>query len=97
MVRKKQSEHTDTARERLADAVGISKEILLDTVLLSCIGSRELTLENYKSILAYSDTAIRVKANPRTVEIIGKQLELKTITREMLYITGRIERIGFQD
>jgi len=97
MSRKHHDADTPTIREKFADAVGISKEILLDTVLVSCIGSHELTLENYKSILAYSDTVIRIKANPRTVEITGKNLEIRSITREMLYITGRIDRFGFQD
>ncbi|MBR5152268.1 MAG: sporulation protein [Clostridia bacterium] len=97
MSRKKHDGDTPTPRERFADAVGVSKEILLDTVLISCIGSREVTLENYKSILAYSDTAIRIQAKPRAVEIAGKRLELRCITKEMLYITGRIDRIGFLD
>ncbi len=102
MARKKRNASAEqldspTLRQRVADTVDISKEVLLDTVLISSIGNRELSLENYKSILAYSDTCIRVKANPRAVEITGAKLEIRSITREMLYIVGRIDRIGFQD
>ncbi|MEE1013852.1 MAG: YabP/YqfC family sporulation protein [Clostridia bacterium] len=89
-------EEKTTLRERVADAVDLSKEVLLDTVLISCIGNRELTLENYKSILAYSDTCIRVKTNPRVVEITGSHLEIRNITRELLYITGRIDQFSFR-
>lgn len=91
------AEEKSTLRERVADAMDISKEVLLDTVLISCIGNRELTLENYKSILEYSDTCIRVKASPKIVQIQGTHLEIRNITRELLYITGRIDQCGFQD
>lgn len=84
-----------TLRERLADAVDISKEALLGTALVSCIGDRELTLENYKGIIEYTDTCIRIRANPCTVKITGTGLELRNITQELLYITGRISSFGF--
>lgn len=93
--RQKEQEPRPTVRERLADAVDISKEVLLDTVLISCIGNRELTLENYKGILEYSDTCIRVKTNPYIVKITGTGLELRNMTQELLYITGKISGFGF--
>ena len=37
-------------REKIADAVDISKEVVLDAVLVSFIGDRELTLENFQGI-----------------------------------------------
>ncbi len=93
---KEQKEERTTVRERIADAIDISKEVVLDTVLISAIGERELTLENYKSILSYSDTCIRVKANPYPLMITGTGLEIRNITRELLYITGRIHAMEFQ-
>ncbi len=84
-----------TARERFADAIDISKEVLLDAVLISCIGDRELTLENYKSIIEYTDTCIRIKTNPHIVKITGSGLEIRNITRDLLYITGKIQEFGF--
>lgn len=100
MSRKKtvtKQEPKPTLRERFADAADFSKEVLLDVVLISLIGDRELTLENYKSILAYSDICIRVKCNPRNIEICGSHLELRNLSRELLYITGRIDHVAFFD
>lgn len=84
-----------TLRERAADALDISKEVLLDTVLITCIGNREMTLENYKGIIEYTDTCIRVKAKPNAVRVTGEKLELRNISRDLLYITGKIGEIGF--
>lgn len=97
MSRKSHTEERPTLREKVADAMDIPKDVVLDTVLLSCIGNRELTLENYKSILEYSDTCIRVKATPKPVRIIGARLELRNITRDLLYIVGRIDRIELEN
>lgn len=96
-MKKKQSDEnkSSTVREKLADAVDISKEVMLDVVLVSIIGDRELTLENYKGILEYTDTCIRIKAKPKTVKITGCDLELKNITQELLYITGKINCFSF--
>ncbi len=97
MSRKANNEEKITLRERVADAMDIPKEVVLDTVLISCIGNRELTIENYKSILEYSDTCIRIKANPKPVRITGGRLELRNITRELLYIVGRIDRVELEN
>lgn len=82
-------------REKIADSIDISKEVILDTVLLTMIGEREMTVENYKSIITYTDTKIKLKAKPYPVEIIGTGLEIRSLTRELLYITGRIRSFSY--
>ncbi len=88
-------EEKATLRERFADAVDLSKEIILDAVIISAIGDRELMLENYKSILSYSETCIQIKAKPYPLTITGSGLEIRNISRDMLYLTGRIHSISF--
>ena len=89
-----QNEKT-TLRERFADAVDLSKEVILDAVIISAIGDRELILENYKSILSYSDTTIKIKAKPYPIIVVGTGLEIRNISRDMLYLTGRIHSVSF--
>ncbi len=84
-------------RERFADVIDISKDVILDTILIKTIGNKEITIENYKGILEYSNTCIHIKAKPNSVKIIGKNLEIGTITDEMLYISGVIEEVSFTD
>lgn len=90
-----QTEEKTTLRERVADKIDISKEIILDVVLVNLIGDRELTIENYKSIMEYSDTNIVIKAKPYNVKVVGTGLEIRNINRELLYITGRIYEFNF--
>lgn len=88
-------EEKTTLRERFADAVDLSKEIILDAVIISAIGDRELMLENYKSILSYSETCIQIKAKPYPLTITGTGLEIRNISRDLLYLAGRIHSISF--
>ena len=83
-------------REKLADAVDISKDVILDTALIRMIGSRELTIENYKGIVEYTERCIRVKTKQNMLKVTGTNLEIKTITQELLYITGRITCFSFE-
>ena len=84
-------------RERIADTVDISKDIILDTSLIKMTGSKEVIIENYKGILEYTSSCIRIKTNPQKIKISGTSLEIGTITDEMLYIFGNIASIEFQD
>ncbi len=82
-------------RERFADAVEVSKEIVLDAVMISSLGNRELMIENYKSILSYSETCIKIKAKPLPVIVIGSGLEIRHISKDLLYLKGRVQSISF--
>nr|QGT51278.1 hypothetical protein Firmicute1046_3540 [uncultured Firmicutes bacterium] len=96
-TKKQQSDiPTPSLREKMANALDMSKEVLLDTVRVVAIGNRELTLENYRNIMEYTTNCIRVSTNPHIIKIIGKNLEIKTITQEMLYITGYIKSFEYQ-
>lgn len=81
--------------ERLANTIDVSKDVILDLFLIKAIGNSELCIENFKGILAYSDTAIKIKAVPRSIEVCGKSLELCNISDEILSISGEIETISF--
>ncbi len=84
-------------RKRIADTVDISKDVIMDTVLIKLTGNFELMVENYKGILEYNDKRIVVKANPRSVGICGSKLEIGTITDEMLFIFGDIKEVSFMN
>lgn len=85
-----------TVRERVADSLDVSKEILLNSVKIVLIGSREVTIENYNGIVEYTDSSVVLDANPHKIKIGGSSLEVRTITREILYITGDITSLEFR-
>ncbi len=95
MKRKNKEAEKPTLRERMADELNVSKEVILDVPKLVFIGDREVVVENYKSIVEYTETKIVLEANPRGLRFFGRGLEIKSITREMLFITGKIAKLEF--
>lgn len=96
-MRKKKSEKTEkpTIRERVADGLDISKEIILDVPKIVFIGNREAVVENYKAISEYTDQKIVMESKPSGLTVSGVNLEIRSITREMLFITGKIQKMEF--
>ncbi len=95
MKRKNKEAEKPTLRERMADELNVSKEMILDVPKMVFIGDREVVVENYKSIVEYTETKIVLEANPRGLRFLGQGLEIKSITREMLFITGKITKLEF--
>ncbi|HIV86324.1 MAG TPA: YabP/YqfC family sporulation protein [Candidatus Monoglobus merdigallinarum] len=85
-----------TVRERFADAVDISKDVMLGLPVVTMLGNRELTIENYVGILEYGEEEIRIKCRAVSVLIEGTGLELKTMTDDFLYITGRFKCFSYE-
>jgi len=96
-MRRKKTEKTEkpTLRERIADGLDASKEVILDVPKIVFIGSREVVIENYKAISEYTDKKIVMESNPSGLTVCGTNLEIRSITREMLFITGKIQKMEF--
>lgn len=95
MRKREQTPPPRTTREKIADTLDISKEILLNTSKIVAIGNREITVENYRGIIEYTNQSIRLITNPYIIKIEGVCLEIKTMTRDFLYITGTINSVAF--
>lgn len=95
MRRKTEKKEKPTLRERVADGLDASKEVILDVPKIVFIGSREAVIENYKAISEYTDRKIVVESNPLGLTVCGVDLEIRSISREMLFITGKIQKLEF--
>lgn len=93
--KKEPQEPKESLKEKIAANIGLDREIALNLVHIEMTGNRELFIENYKGIIEYTDTVIRINTNPSPLRIEGKGLEVKSITREMLYVTGYFKEISF--
>lgn len=94
-MRKRKDTSSASFREKLADSLDISKEIILNTSKITLIGNRELTIENYRGIIEYTSEKIKLISNPSFIEVGGFNLEIKTMTKDFLYITGTLSCVSF--
>ena len=82
-------------KEKVLNMIDLPKEVMQDAVRVTLIGDSELSIENYKGILEYEDTSIRVKTSSRALKITGAGLNIKTITDEDIMVCGRIDSLEY--
>jgi YabP family. len=85
----------DRSKEQIVSALNLPKDAMLGEVLLSFVGHRCVLIENYRKILLYTDTLIRVNAKKNKVEIEGKRLKIEYYTNDEMKITGLIKSVSF--
>ncbi|MDK2798663.1 MAG: hypothetical protein PWP27_268 [Clostridiales bacterium] len=94
-MRKKENKEKKDIKEKVSEILELPSEIILDVPKLIFIGNKNLSIENYKGIIEYSDKIIRINTNPYMIKITGQKLEIKTITAEEILILGEILTLEF--
>lgn len=82
-------------KRAVVEALGLPKDVMLGDILLHFTGSCEAVVENFRSLLIYTDTCIKIKAAGCMVIFKGMHLEIETYTGDVLKITGQIQSLEF--
>ena len=82
-------------KEDLSNMFELPKDIILDIAKITMIGNNQVTVENHKGIVEYSDELIRVNTGNGILKINGKKLNIKAIMQEEITIAGIIESLSF--
>ena len=82
-------------RKNMTEALELPKEIMLNLPLISLIGREEVTIENYKGILEYSEETVRVGTAAGILCLSGKNLCLKQLSAECMVVTGTVTGMEF--
>ncbi len=82
-------------KNRISDAVNIPKDVSLGVPIVRMIGQEEFYIENYRGILEYTDTMIRVQTKIGQIFVIGKKLEILYYTNDEMKVVGFIEKLEY--
>lgn len=94
-IKIKETEYTRSRAEKIADALDLPKELVLNLPKLIFTGNRELFIENYQGIVEYSDTVIRLNTSECLLKITGRGLGIKNIATEEITLCGDIKTLEF--
>lgn len=83
-------------KNKLADASGLPKDVVLKAPIVTITGQMEVTVENYRGILEYTDQMVRIQTKIGRIKIIGKRLLIPYYTEDEMKITGYIIEIEYQ-
>jgi sporulation protein YqfC len=82
-------------REKLSNTFELPKDIVMDVSKVTAIGTEQVTVENHKGIVEYSEDLIRINTDSGIIKLCGRNLTIKTILQEEITITGKITNIEF--
>ena len=83
-------------KSKFADLFDLPKEYVCDTVKISLTGFSEFEILNYKSLVEYEDSIIKVYTGEKIVKIEGASLTIKSITDDLLSVSGNIKSVVFE-
>ena len=87
--------HETGIRHKIASLFELPKEIVMNLPLITMIGGQELSVENYKSLVEYSDTLVRINTSAGIFKIEGQRLILRHLTSESVTITGILTNFSY--
>ncbi len=95
MKKNRQKSDGHSLSDRLANASGIPKDVILGFPILTVTGQTELSLENYRGILEYTSELIRIQTKSGRIKVCGKRLQVEYYTNDEMKVTGRITSIEY--
>ncbi len=89
-MRKKES-----GRERIADALDVPLDVVCDLPRIEIIGTSRASIENFRGILDYDESCIKVNTTAGIVKISGDDIFIESITDDGIMIKGTIRNAEF--
>ncbi len=81
--------------EAISETLSLPQDILSGAPVLNIQGRNSLLLENYKKVLEYSDTNIRIQTKLYYLNIVGNDLKIQYYTKEEMRVDGVFRKIEF--
>ena len=77
-------------KEELAKQMDLPKDLMLGAVIVTLTGNQEAYVENYMSLIEYTQELIRLQTRDCRVEIHGSCLFIAYFTTAEMKISGQI-------
>ena len=87
----------DRLKRRIVTALELPKDIMLDLPVVAVTGDEELVLTNHRGLLEYTAGYVRLATTKGAVKIFGTNLVLSGISAETIAISGKIDKVAWED
>ena len=78
-------------KEKMVSAMDLPKDVIQNASVITILGRNELCIENYRDIIEYTDTLIRVQTRA------GKRLRIQYYTNDEMKVTGALSSLEFTE
>lgn len=85
----------EQVKQMAVDSGKLPKDLILGEALLYLTGSTEAVIENYRSILVFTDELLKIQTKTMRIEILGRSLGIEYYNQDQMKIIGQIQEIKF--
>lgn len=79
----------------LSSTLNLPSDILTGAPIITIIGKSEISIENYKRVIEYTDTNLKVVTNVGNILIQGKNIKITYFASDEMKVTGRFKQINY--
>lgn len=83
-------------KKAVVSALGLPEDVFIGEMILTFMGGHEVTVENYRSIVFYTDTVLKLQGKTTRLTVTGKRLAIEYYDKEQLKLTGQIKSAEFE-
>ena len=84
-------------KETFINHLELPKDLMLGAAIVTVTGRQEVLIANYKGILEYEDSFIRIQTKNCRIVISGAHLAIDYYTNEEMKITGFLDAIQYEN
>lgn len=95
-TKKRKIEPRLSCLEEISDHLNLPADILAGAPIITATGRNQICLENYKGIIEYNDSLVKVQSKACKICIEGQELNILYFTEDEMKITGFIKAIYYQ-
>ena len=74
----------------------LPSESVMNTALITVVGSMEVTITNHRGLLEYTTSVVRVNSPQGTIVVSGKGLVIEYLSSDELKLGGKITGVNLQ-
>ncbi len=89
--------HKPKKYSKLDSILDFPREVVSTDVKVTILAFNEILIENYKNILEYEETLVRINIFDGTINVHGFNLDLEQMTDENIKVIGKIDSIEFEE
>ncbi len=82
-------------RRLMTDVLELPKDLVLDLPRVTLIGNVQITLENHRGVILYTDSNVRVAVARGEIVIAGEKLVLRSILHDEIIVDGTINSVSY--